>query len=402
MRMTIVVGILFLSFFFGNAAEAEDTINIVQLDPLSGPFKDTGDRAVMGSQFAVDQINAAGGLLGKKVKLLPEDSQLKPDVASRKASKAILQDGATFIFQTASTAVARALMEQAEKHKVIFVTFGALSDYLTGKEFNPYFFRTVPTTSNLSRTFAEFFKNQPYRKIYLINMDYAYGHAVADDFKATVSREIPDMKIVGEDYHPLATKDFGPYISKIISSGAEIVHTGNWGTDLEVLMKQGAQLGLKARFATYLLDDDILCSNLGNIAVGSYVVSMYLPTMDNQANKAFLAKWNQKYKDTKHPWPVFSSGWAYNGTMWLFEAIKKAGSLDPEAVIKAWEGMKYNGIVGEQVMRACDHQNLQAGLVAEVHPKSEFFEFPFPGRPVLIPVEKVTVPMKDTGNPRCR
>jgi len=401
MHMIIVVGIVFLSFFFGQAG-AEETINIVQLDPLSGPFKDTGDRAVRGSQFAIDQINAAGGLLGKKIKLLPEDSQLKPDVASRKASKAILQDNARFIFQTASTAVARALMEQAEKHKVIFVTFGALSDYLTGKEFNPYFFRTVPTTSNLSRTFAEFFKNQPYRKIYLINMDYAYGHAVADDFKETVKREIPDMKIVGEDYHPLATKDFGPYISKIISSGAEIVHTGNWGTDLEVLMKQGAQLGLKARFATYLLDDDILCSNLGNIAVGSYVVSMYLPAMDNKENKAFLENWNKKYRDTKHPWPVFSSGWAYNGAMWLFEAIKRAQSLDPEPVIKAWEGMKYNGIVGEQVMRACDHQNLQAGLVAEVQPKSDFFDFPFPGRPVLIPMEKVAVPMKDTGNPRCR
>ena len=93
------------------------------IDPISGPMKDIGDRSVWGVQFAVDEINAAGGLLGKKVKLMPEDSQLKPDVAARKATKAIMQDGAQFIFQLTSTAVAQALMDVAEKNKVIYREF---------------------------------------------------------------------------------------------------------------------------------------------------------------------------------------------------------------------------------------------------------------------------------------
>lgn len=327
--------IFLLTIFLPTSVKAQDTVNIVMLDPLSGAFKDIGERSVMGAQFAVDEINAAGGLLGKKIKLLPEDSQLKADVAVRKATKAILEDKAKIIFQLSSTAVARALMDVAEKNKVIFVTFGAESDFLTGKDFNPYFFRTCFTTGNRSRAYVEFFKTKPWRKFYLINMDYAFGHAVADDFKRVAKSMIPDLKIVGEDYHPLATKDFGPYISKILASGAEIIYTGNWGTDIEVLMKQGAQMGVKARYATYFLDDHIQLPNVGEAAIGSFVMSTYLPTFDTPQNKAFLEKWHKKYKGTKHPWPTSNIGYGYNGAMFLFEAIKKAKSFEADAIIKA-------------------------------------------------------------------
>ena len=121
-------------------AWAQDTVTIVMLDPLSGPMKSIGDMSVWGVQFAVDEINAAGGLLGKKVKLMPEDSQLKPDVAARKATKAIMTDGAQFIFQLTSTAIAQALMDVAEKNKVIYVNFGAESDFLTGEKLQQIFF----------------------------------------------------------------------------------------------------------------------------------------------------------------------------------------------------------------------------------------------------------------------
>ncbi|MGB9700023.1 MAG: ABC transporter substrate-binding protein [Thermodesulfobacteriota bacterium] len=405
-RLMKIAGYLFLIFLlsiFGpTSIKAQDTVNIVMLDPLSGAFKDIGERSVMGAQFAVDEINAAGGLLGKKIKLLPEDSQLKPDVAVRKATKAILEDKAKFIFQLSSTAVARALMDVAEKNKVIFVTFGAESDFLTGKDFNPYFFRTCFTTGNRSRAYVEFFKTKPWRKFYLINMDYAFGHAVAEDFKRVAKSIMPDLKIVGEDYHPLATKDFGPYITKILASGAEIIYTGNWGTDIEVLMKQGAQMGVKARYATYFLDDHIQLPNVGEAAIGSFVMSTYLPTLDTPKNKAFLEKWHKKYKDTKHPWPTSNIGYGYNGAMFLFEAIKKAKSFEAEAIIKTWEGMEYDSLVGKQIMRACDHQVLMNGPIGEIQAKSSLFPFPFAGTPVMIPMEKVAVPPQETGNPRCK
>ena len=201
-----------------------------------------------------------GGLLGKKIKFLPEDSQLKPDVAARKATKAIMTDGAQFIFQLTSTAIAQALMDVAEKNKLIYVNFGAESDFLTGKNFNKYSFRTCFTTTNRARAYAEFFKTKPWRKFYLMNQDYAFGQAVAADFKKVMQKEIPDLKIVGEDFAPIGHKDFGPYISKILASGAEIIYTGNYGMDLANMIKQGAQMGVKARYATYFMDDTVFPS----------------------------------------------------------------------------------------------------------------------------------------------
>ena len=175
----IFVLFAFLFCFAVGPTWAQDTVTIVQLDPLSGPMKSIGDMSVWGVQFAVDEINAAGGLLGKKVRVLPEDSQLKPDVAARKATKAIMTDGAQFIFQLTSTAIAQALMDVAEKNKLIYVNFGAESDFLTGKNFNKYSFRTCFTTTNRARAYAEFFKTKPWRKFYLMNQDYAFGQAVA-------------------------------------------------------------------------------------------------------------------------------------------------------------------------------------------------------------------------------
>ena len=111
---------------------------------------------------------------------------------------------------------------------------------------------------------------------------------------------------------------------------------------------------------------------------------------------------HKKYIDTKHPWPTANLGYGYRGAMFLFEAINKAKSFDAEAVIKAWEGMEYDGLMGKQIMRACDHQVLMPGPVAEIQAKSELFPFPFPGTPVIIPMDKVAVPIKDTGNSRCK
>jgi branched-chain amino acid transport system substrate-binding protein len=402
-RKRWLVGVSALLFcFLAAPGWAQDTVTIVMIDPLSGTMKSIGDMSIWGTQFAVDEINAAGGLLGKKVKLMPEDSQMKPDVAARKATKAIMTDGAQFIFQLTSTAIAQALMDVAEKNKVIYVNFGAESDFLTGKNFNKYSFRTCFTTANRARAYAEFFKTKPWRKFYLMNQDYAFGHAVADDFKKVMQKEIPDLKILGVDFAPIGHKDFGPYISKILASGAEVIYTGNFGVDLGNLIKQGAQMGLKARYATYFMDDDVFLPDIGQAAVGSFVNSTYLPTIDTPQNKAFLERWNKKFKGTQHPWPVANLGYSYNGAMFFFEAVKKAKSFDPEAIIKAWEGMEYNSLVGKQIMRACDHQIMMPGPIGEIQAKSAMFSFPFAGTPMMIPLDKVAVPISETGNPRCK
>jgi urea transport system substrate-binding protein len=161
-------------------------------------------------------------------------------------------------------------------------------------------------------------------------------------------------------------------------------------------------MGVKARYATYFLDGDDQLPDIGQAAVGSFVNSTYLPTIETPQNKAFLERWHKKFKDTQHPWPAANLGYSYNGAMFFFEAVKKAKSFDPETIIKAWEGMEYNSLVGKQIMRACDHQIMMPGPIGEIQSKSSLFPFPFPGTPVMIPMDKVAVPTKETGNPRCK
>ena len=158
---------------------------------------------------------------------------------------------------------------------------------------------------------------------------------------------------------------------------------------------------LPIRYATYFLDDDVQLPQIGQAAAGSFVNSTYLPTINTPQNKAFLERWHKKFKDTAHPWPAANLGYSYNGALFLFAAIKKARSFDAEAVIKAWEGMEYDSLVGKQIMRACDHQIMMPGPVGEIQAKSRLFPFPFPDNPVMIPLDKVAVPLKETGNPRC-
>ncbi len=401
MRKILLLTPLFLLLLAG-AGFAADHMKIVFIDPLSGPFKEVGDRHVAAIQFAVDEINSKGGLLGKKVELITEDGQMKPDISARKAIKAVLQDGANVIMQDQSTAVAKAIMDVSQKYNVVQVSHATYSDSLTGKDFSRNFFRTCYTTGQYARAFAAYFKTKPYRKFYLINMDYVFGHAVADDFIAAMKKALPDVQIVGNDFHPIATKDFGPYISKFIASGAEIIYTGNWGTDLEVLMKQGTQLGLRARWASNQLDDHVILSNIREPAIGSIVVSMYSPQVETESNKALMEKWHRKYRDTKYPWPTLPVGQVYNGCMFFFEAVKKAKSLEPDAVIKAWEGMEYNGVMGKMTMRACDHQTLQPLIMSEIEAKSKFYPFPYLGKPTIIPPEQVMLLPQETGNPRCK
>ena len=132
-RKCWLVGLSALLFcFLATPAWAQDTVTIVMIDPLSGPMKTIGDMSVWGPSLPLMRSMPPEVFWGRKLELLPEDSQLKPDVAARKATKAIMTDGAQFIFQLTSTAIAQALMDVAEKNKVIYVNFGAESDFLTG------------------------------------------------------------------------------------------------------------------------------------------------------------------------------------------------------------------------------------------------------------------------------
>lgn len=385
------------------AAPAAEPIRFLDINPLSGVMKDIGDRYHLGSKFAAEEINAAGGLLGRPVKIFYDDSQLKPDVSTRKASRYISEEKVEFVLSGTGTHVAKALGQVAEKSKIIFVTYGQAGDELTGKDFTPNLFRVCLSTAQQSTALAAYFSARPYKKFYLLNQDYAFGHDVAEAFKKAMTKLKPDWQLVGEDYHPIGAKDLGPYVSKVINSGAEVVITGNYGADLRVFVKQAGSLGMKAKIGSYYLSDPFALQEVGDAAVGAITGEIYMSTEDTPQNKAFIERWKKRKLDASQPYPDFLVGKAYMGTMFLAEAIKKAKSTKAEDIIKAWEGLTYEGLVGKMTMRPCDHQVMTPISVAEVvKGPGAFYKFPFVGKPTIIPAEKAAIPPEETGNPRCK
>lgn len=392
-------------------ATAAEPIVIAGLDALSGPFRDVGLEVLMLAEYAVDQINAKGGLLGRPVKLVKYDTQMKPAVAVRNAKKAILEDGAKFIVHNSSSAIALGLSKVAKQYDVIYVDMHAEADKITGSEFTPNIFRTCLNTAMHSGALAHYFTAKPYKRYYLINQDYAFGHAVASSFRKVFEKTKPaGAEIVGEEYHPIANKDFGPYITKILASKADVVISGNWGVDLSGLIKQGRAMGLKAVIGTYFLSDTLRMNELRETALGCVTAESYMTTVKTKKNQEFLKSWQAWYKE-HYPdeTPLYilpgNLGTVVNAMYFLFEVIQQADSIEAAKIIETWEGMSFDGLVGKVKMRACDHQIQTPAFIAKIvtdHPQKDILDFPYVSDPDVIPAEKLSVPPAETGNPRCK
>lgn len=391
-------------------------IRIGILEPQSGPVKYVGDTYIAGVRFGAERVNRAGGVLGRKLEIVPADSELKPDVATRRANDLILAEKVDVLAVGTGSNIAKAVSQLAWQHKKVFLSYGTEAAELTGEEFFRTTFRCCLNTDMHSAQLAVYFTRlapQRYTKFYLLNQDYNFGRAAAEGFKKKFNRiKSPTQQIVGEEYHPLQkVQDFGPYITKIMASGAEVVMTGDWGQDMRLLLQQGAALGWKVKLGNYFLNDPTTLSAVGKAAVGHVTADAYLMTLDSPENTEFLKAWRAFYPDAPlaYRYPDLSIGRAAYAIPWLADVMKRAGSLETEALIKAWEGSRFKTAWGDVEMRPCDHQMLTRGFVAEVMeperipPAIRYWgnQFPYIGAPTMIAKDEMTVPPKETGNPRC-
>ncbi|MBN2031741.1 MAG: ABC transporter substrate-binding protein [Deltaproteobacteria bacterium] len=374
---------------------AADPIKLGACEPLSGTFKDIGDRYLEGVQYAAKVINEQGGLLGRKVEVIPIDTELKPDVATRKATKLILKDNVKYFCGGTGSSVGGAMSVLAEKNNALMLSYGMAAASLTGAKCSRNFFRACLNTDTQSYALAMWVAKSGYTKVLGIVQDYSFGHEAMAAFIKKVKELNPSVNIVGELYHKAGEKDFAPYISQIINSGAEVVWTPNWGNDLTLLIKQGKNLGMKAKIASYYLNDEYLIESVGDDSaiIGNVTAESYMLTIPTEKNKEFIQGF---YKD-KGYYPSWLRGKAYTATMFWAEAVKKAGKDDVEAVIKAWEGLTYEGPAGTYYMRPCDHQAQVPVWVAEMVKESKFFKHAFVGVPNMIAAKDIEITCEETG-----
>ena len=184
----------------------------------------------------------------------------------------------------------------------------------------------------------------------------------------------PEAEIVGSDFPPLFNKDFAPYLEKIRASGAEVVVSSNWATDMENLIKQSRQLGMEIPLAGPFFDDyrplEVIGGPKGR---GMIVVFYHLACISTPENNRFNEIWHEQWKTWKQPydsnlyrWPSGVIGGTVAQFYWLFDVIQKAGSTDPEKIIQAWEGHEFESFTGTMKMRACDHQAIRDIYVSEL------------------------------------
>jgi len=243
--------------------------------------------------------------------------------------------------------------------EVIFLNHSAVDPDFTNSKCSYWHFRFDADTSMKMEAMTTFIKDQPdVKKVYLLNQNYSHGHQVASFAKENLKRKRPDVEIVGEDLHPLAqVRDFAPYIAKIKASGADTVITGNWGSDLALLVKAANEGGYTGKFFTYYTGVSGTPTALGQNSAGKVFQVSY-----NHYNMGCqMGKWQDEFK-TKLKDDFYTGSVIHIYTA-LGEAMAKAKSTDPLKVAAAMEGMKFKSYNGEVEMRKTDHQLQQPVLI---------------------------------------
>jgi len=387
-------------------------IKIGMLEAQSGANKYVSEARIAATQFAAERVNALGGLLGRKVEIVAVDSEFKPDVAARRANELLLGEKVDALIAYGG-GVAKVAAQIANKADKLFVSTSTLPAELTGADFMPTTFSLAFNSEMISRGVATYIAGSGLKKVFILCQDYASGRSAGETFKKRFDvLKKADQALIGEEYHPtFKLTDFAPYITKVMASGADALMTANFGPDLRLLIQQGAQLGWNIKVVGFYLNDPTLALAVGDALVGHVTVGVNQITLDTPAQRRALEEWRPRFKDAPHFYriPDLATGQALNGAMWLLEIIKKAGSVDTAALIKAWEGDRYEALWGPAELRPCDHQIISPCGVAEILPAAKIpeeirfygMEFPYIGPATAIPASAVATPLSETGNKRC-
>lgn len=352
-------------------AVAQDTIKIAYIDPLSGAFANVGDMGYRHFQYMTELINAKGGVLGgKKLEVVAFDNKTNPAESLIQFRNA-LDQGINIITQGNGSSVAGALIEAVNKHnarnpdnQVIYLNYAAVTPAFTEELCSFWHFRFDAHADMKIAAITDYIAQQPdIKKVYCINMDYVFGHAVSKASQEMLKAKRPDIEIVGDTFHAMGqVKDFSPYVAMIRASGADTVITGNWGNDMSMLVRASRDAGLKVQYFTFYGGGLGAPAAIGEAGIGilNQVTEWHsgLSVEENQPeDEKFYLGYHEKYSNNGEN--SYYYGRIRTTMEMLAKAIDKAGSANAKAIANALEGMTHETYYGTVTMRAEDHQLLQ-------------------------------------------
>ncbi|UZN47917.1 branched-chain amino acid ABC transporter substrate-binding protein [Cupriavidus cauae] len=351
------------------AASAQEPIRLGMIDGLSGPFANAGEAVVRNLRLAIDRVNARGGVRTaegqRPLELVTFDSKGNVD-ESLIQFRALVDRRIPFVLQGNSSAVAAALVGAVNRHnarqpdaRVLFMNYSAVDPALTNENCSFWHFRFDAGADMRMEALTEVIRaDASVRRVYLIAQDYSFGHQVSRLARDMLAAKRPDVKIVGDEFHPIGKiKDFAPYIAKIKASGADAVVTGNWGNDLTLMVKAAREGGLGAKFYTFYGNGLGAPAAMGEAGVGRVLaVAEWHPNVGGAASDAFYQAFRSRYPEPKDDYVHLRMQMMVE---MLARAIEQAGSTDAVKVARALEGMRYVNDFHDATVRADDHQVLQ-------------------------------------------
>ncbi len=393
-RILAAVLVFGLAAGLAGGAQAAEPIKIgwtADMPGIGATFYKSQKAAI---EMFIEETNAAGGLLGRKLELVIRDSQLKPDVGATVARELILQEKCDFLIGPTSSGVAKAVTNVAKEFKKIVYFHTSNTEDLTTVDFHPYMFQVVPNTGIEGRGITHFLSKKPYKRYSFIGPDYAYAHTQWNAFKENLLKLKPDVQILDPVWTKLGETNYAPFIPTLMAQNPDIIYTNLWGGGLSSFIKQAAPYGLfKKASITSLFDLDMLRGagmEMPEGLLGYGRAPFY--AVDTPEMKAFSDKYFKKYGEWPSDWAIM----AYDGLLALSEAVKKVNTTDSDKVAKALEGLKWKSLRGERYIRAEDHMANMGIYVGYTTKDPRFKDFlilkdveEVPGETVWLPVEKV-------------
>ena len=344
-------------------AIAQDEIKIGEINSYSAlpsftePYR-------KGWQLAVEEINAAGGIDGKKLVVISKDDNGKPADAVTAANELVASDKVVMLTGTFFSHIGLAVSDFAKQKKIFFLAAEPLTDAITMSKGNRYTFRLRPSNYMQAAMLAEEAAKLPAKRWATVAPNYEYGQSAVGVFKALLSKKRPDIQWVGEQWPPLGKIDAGPVVQALAATNPEAILNVEFGPDLVKFVREGNTRGLfKGKsVVSFLTGEPEYLDPLKDETPAGWIVTGY-PWYDikTPAHDKFLKAYQAKYKD----YPRLGSVVGYSTMKAAAAILAKADSTDTDKLIAAAEGIKVESPFGEITFRKIDHQSTLGAFVGK-------------------------------------
>lgn len=353
-----------IAMLLASGAYAQETIKIGVLTPLSGTYAGIGQQVRWGIDQSVEEINAAGGIAGRQIELVYEDSEANPAVAVTKAEKLFTVDNVDFLTGTVNSGATLAVGQVADRADKLIATTVSFSDAITGSGCSPNVFRVNARAGQQSEALAAWLKQEkPGAKVYYLGPDYEMGRSTVAAFKGRA--ESVGATSTGEVFAPLDSKDYSQYFGQLRAARPDVLYTSVAGNDTVRLFTQMNDFGVSEGLTILGASGTVTAQNINAIgaAAEGFITGVgYSVLIDSPENKAFV----EAFRERNGADPDLYGADSY-GLLFAYKAaVEAAGATDTDSVRAALEGLSWETPQGTKTIRAGDHQAMQPMYVVEV------------------------------------